>query len=88
MLSHLEQAGILGEISGFIFGKCTDCPAGSAPTFTLIGVLNHYLNRFDVPAIFNADIGHEPDNFTIPMGGMAELDADNGIITLLEPAVK
>lgn len=88
MMSHLEQAGILDSISGFVFGKCTDCSAGSPPTFSLMEVLKHYLDRFEVPAIYNADIGHEPDNFTIPLGGTAELDADNGTITLLEPAVQ
>lgn len=88
MMSHLEQAGILAEISGFVFGKCTDCSAGTPPTFSLMEVLDHYLSRHEVPAIYNADIGHEPDNFTIPMGGMAELDAGNGVITLLEPGVE
>lgn len=88
MMSHLEQAGILNAISGFVFGKCTDCSAGSPPTFSLMEVLDHYLGRFEVPAIYNADIGHEPDNFTIPMGGIAELDADKGVITLFEPAVQ
>lgn len=51
-------------------------------------VMDHYLSRYDVPAIYNADIGHEPDNFTIPVGAMAELDADEGLITLLQPAVR
>lgn len=88
MLSHLEQAGVLNQISGFIFGKCTDCSAGTEPTFSLIEVMDHYLSRYDIPAIYNADIGHEPDNFTIPVGAMAELDADAGLITLLHPAVR
>lgn len=87
MMSHLEQAGIFDAISGFIFGKCTNCSSGSPPTFSLVQVLTHYLDRFNVPAIYNADIGHEPNNFTIPMAGIAELDADEGSITLLEPAV-
>ena len=88
MLAHLEQAGVLNQISGFIFGKCTDCSAGTEPTFSLMEVMDHYLSRYDVPAIYNADIGHEPDNFTIPVGAMAELDADEGLITLLQPAVR
>lgn len=88
MLAHLEQAGVLNQISGFIFGKCTDCSGGTEPTFSLMEVMDHYLSRYDVPAIYNADIGHEPDNFTIPVGAMAELDADEGLITLLQPAVR
>lgn len=88
MLSHFEQAGVFEQISGFIFGKCTDCSAGTQPTFALMEVLKHYLSRYDIPAVYNVDIGHEPDNFTIPVGAMAELDADSGVITLLQPAVQ
>jgi len=87
MFAHLEQAGVLNQISGLIFGKCTDCSAGTQPTFALLEVLGHYLSRYEIPAVYNVDIGHEPDNFTIPLGAEAELDADTGIITLLQPAV-
>lgn len=88
MLSHLEQAGVLSEIAGFIFGKCTDCSAGTQPTFALMEVLDHYLTRYSIPAVYNLDFGHEPDNFTIPVGAMAELNADTGLITLAQPAVR
>lgn len=88
MLSHLEQAGVLSKINGFVFGKCTDCSAGSSPTFSLLEVLRHHIEPHEVPAIYNADIGHEPDNFTIPVGCAAELDADEGVVTLLEEAVE
>lgn len=87
MFSHLEQAGVLSKINGIVFGKCTDCSAGSSPTFSLLEVLRHHIEPHGVPAIYNADIGHEPDNFTIPVGCTAELDADEGVITLLEEAV-
>jgi len=87
MLAHLKQSGALDEISGFIFGKCTDCSAGSDPTFSLMEVLNHHIKPLEIPAIFNADIGHEEDNLTIPMGAKARLDAGRGIFSLLEPAV-
>jgi muramoyltetrapeptide carboxypeptidase len=88
MMAHLEQAGVLDHMSGFIFGKCTDCSAGDPPTFSLMQVLNHYLPKYEVPAVYNVDIGHEPDNFTIPMGAMAELNADLGFIKLSQPVVK
>lgn len=88
MMSHLARAGALSGISGFVFGKCTDCSAGSAPTFSLVEVLKHHLGPLGIPAIFNADIGHEEDNFTIPCGGMGELDANSGIFRLTAPAVR
>lgn len=87
MFAHLKQAGILDQISGFIFGKCTDCSAGNPPTFEVKEVLEHYILPLKIPAIINADIGHEQDNFTLPMGVQAELNADEGSFRLLEPAV-
>jgi muramoyltetrapeptide carboxypeptidase LdcA involved in peptidoglycan recycling len=32
-------------------------------------------------------IGHEPDNWTLPLGVRARLDAARGTLELLEPAV-
>lgn len=87
MLAHLKQAGALNVISGFVFGKCTDCSAGAPPTFSLLEVLDQYIKPLGIPAIFNADIGHEEDNFTLPMGINAELDADAGQLKLSEPGV-
>lgn len=87
MMTHLARAGVLEEISGFIFGKCTDCSAGTAPTFSLVEVLRHHILPLEIPALFNADFGHEEDNFTIPSGGLAVLDADEGFFRLSEPAV-
>ena len=87
MLTHLSRAGILERINGFVFGKCTDCSAGSDPTFTFQQVLNQHLKPLDIPVIMNADIGHEEDNFTLPQGVKAVLDTDRGSIKLLEKPV-
>lgn len=87
MLAHLKQAGILDQLSGFIFGKCTECDSGSDPTFTLSEILSHHIKPLGIPAIFNVDIGHEEDNFTIPVGIEAEMNAENGTFSLLESGV-
>jgi len=87
MLAHLKQAGALDKISGFIFGKCTDCASGPQPTFTVREVIEQYILPLEIPAIYNADIGHEEDNFTLPVSVNAELNADSGEIRLLEPGV-
>jgi len=87
MLAHLSQAGALSQLAGFVFGKCTDCGTGPQPTFSLQDVIGQHIKPLNIPAIFNADIGHEDDNFTVPMGVEAELDAGRGTITLLETGV-
>lgn len=89
MMSQLKLAKVLDHISGFIFGKCTDCnPGRGYGSLTLEEVLDYYIKPLGIPAFSGSMIGHIDDNFTIPNGIEAEIDADNGTIRLLSPAVK
>jgi muramoyltetrapeptide carboxypeptidase len=90
MMSQLQLAGVLNKISGFVFGKCTDCePGGSGyGSLTMEEVLDHYIKPLNIPAFSGAMIGHIKDNATIPNGVNAEINADKGTIQLLTPAVK
>ena len=88
MLTQLKLAGILNEISGFVFGKCSNCDSGeNYSSFTLEEVLDDHIKPLGIPAWFGSMIGHIEDKFTIPLGVNAEIDADNGSIKLLEPSV-
>jgi muramoyltetrapeptide carboxypeptidase len=87
MLTHLRKAGLLNEISGFMFGGCTNCPETGGANFTMEQVLRDHLVPLGIPVITGVDISHDPDNFTVPQGVMARLDADRGTFELLEKAV-
>lgn len=89
MLTHLKLAGILDQVAGFVFGQCTKCDAGSGGygSLTLEEVLTEHIGSLSVPAYAGAMIGHIPDKFTVPIGINAEMNADAGIIQLLESAV-
>jgi muramoyltetrapeptide carboxypeptidase len=89
MLTQLGQAGALARLAGVIFGGCTDCDVseGDYSSFTLGEVLEQHLRPLRVPAYRGAFIGHMADQFTVPIGALAELDADAGAFRLLEPAV-
>ncbi len=88
MLTQLKLAGILGEISGFVFGKCSNCDSGeSYGSLTLEEVLDDHIKPLGIPAWFGSMIGHIGDKFTMPLGVKAEIDATKGSITLLEPSV-
>ena len=89
MMTQLQLGGVLNEISGFVFGKCSDCdPGGSGyGSLTLEEVIDHYIKPLNIPAYSGAMIGHIDDNVTIPNGIEAELNASNGTIELMEPAV-
>lgn len=90
MFSQIYLAGIFDQVSGFIFGKCTECdPGGSGyGSLTLEEVIDHYIKPLGIPAFSGAMIGHIDDNYTIPNGLEAEIDADAGTIKLLQPPVK
>ncbi len=87
MLTQLNNAGILNQISGLIFGQCTNCKPGEAPTFALIEVLKDHIQPLGIPAWYGSMIGHIKDKFTIPLGAEVEIDASLGTIKMLEPAV-
>jgi muramoyltetrapeptide carboxypeptidase len=88
MLTQLKLAGVLNNIKGFVFGKCVKCDAEEPEkAFTLKEVLEQHLKPLGIPAFYGAMIGHIENKYTLPIGIKAEIDADNGVIKLLESAV-
>ena len=90
MLTQLSLAGILGRVAGVVFGQCTDCVAKDSSSiggFTLSEVLQQHLAPLGVPAFQGAMFGHVSDQFSMPEGIRAEIDAVEGTIRILEPVV-
>ncbi len=90
MMTQLGQAGILGKLAGVVFGQCTDCVAKGTEGyggFTLSQVLEQHLKPLGIPAFQGSWFGHIGDQFTLPVGVRAEIDADAGTIRMLEAAV-
>ena len=88
MMTQLALAGVLDDAAGVIFGKCTGCDPGRGyGSRTLEDVLEHHLGDLGVPAWSGAMIGHIDDQWTVPVGVETEIDADQGTLRLLEPAV-
>jgi len=89
MLTQLALGGVLGRVAGVVFGQCTDC-RGTGPSyggFTLSEVLQQHLEPLGVPAFQGALFGHVANQYSLPEGIRAEIDADAGTIRILEPAV-
>ena len=88
MLTQLKLAGLLDALAGLVFGHCTDCePGTSYGSLTLEEVLDDHIRPLGIPAYRGARIGHIREQFMVPIGVEAELDADAGTLRLLEPAV-
>ncbi|GAB4247169.1 MAG: LD-carboxypeptidase [Acidobacteriota bacterium] len=88
-LTQLKLAGVLDKINGFVFGKCTECGPGEGyGSLTLEQVFDDHILPLGIPAWHGAMIGHIANKFTLPEGIPAEIDATEGTIRLLEPAVQ
>ena len=87
MLAQLKLAGVLDRIAGAIIGRITevpDSPSGSRP---VADVLAEYFVPLGIPAAYGFPVGHVPDQWTLPLGVTARLDAGAGTVELLEAAV-
>ena len=89
MLTQLALAGVFEKAAGVVFGGFTDCdvsPNGYG-RFSLNDVFQHHMVPLGKPAFSGAMFGHISQKRTLPVGTMAEIDAEAGTIELLEPAV-
>ncbi len=88
MMTQLKITGILNQLAGFVFGKCTDCPPSkNYGSLTLEDIFEDHIKPLKIPAFSGAMIGHIKDKFTVPIGIEATIDADEGTIKLKESAV-
>ncbi len=89
MLTQLSLAGVLRRVAGVVFGQCTNCRATgpSIGGFTLADVLRQHLQPLGVPVFQGALFGHVDDQFSLPVGIRAEINATTGTIRILAPAV-
>ena len=77
MMMQLRLAGMLDGVRGIAFGQCTDCPEQSDDgARTLDDVLSEHAEWLGIPCIAGIPMGHVDDQWTIPLGAPATLDAD------------
>lgn len=89
MLTQLWLSGALAGVAGVAFGKFTNCDPSAffLQNRPLEEILAERCRALGVPAVSGLMIGHIEDQTTLPIGCLAELDADAGTLTLLEPGV-
>ena len=89
LLTQLAQSGVLTSVAGVVFGQCTNCSNPGAPygNFTVYEVMDSHFAKLGVPAFQGARFGHIAGTLSLPVGAMAEIDADTGTIRVLEPVV-
>lgn len=86
MLQQLHMAGLLSEVAAIAFGQCTSCEGGEEDVVegrTLEMVLREVANLHNIPCVIGLPIGHVDEQWTIPLGQEAILDADPCTLTVL-----
>lgn len=86
MLTSLHTHGMFKNAQGLVFGQCTKCPQGV--DFSLVELLQQkWGHLLGVPSFYGAEIGHIDAQFTLPFGGLAEINATAGTLKLTQAAV-
>lgn len=89
MLAHLRLAGALDRVAGVMIGRFTEMSrGGDGGALGFDEVLATHLGPLGVPVAVGYPFGHIDEQWTLPVGAEAELDADAGELTILEPAVR
>ena len=92
MLTQMIEAGKFEKAAGIALGKFIDCEVDKEkPEFenslTLSEVIYDRLFNLGIPVAYGLSFGHITNKFVLPFGIMAEFDAGERTITLLESAV-
>ncbi|HEX8394851.1 MAG TPA: LD-carboxypeptidase [Longimicrobium sp.] len=88
LLTQLRLAGVLNRVAGVAVGAVSEQPDAGRPDVPLAAdLVRERLGDLGVPVAMGFPFGHVDDNWTLPLGVRARLDADAGTLALLEPAV-
>jgi muramoyltetrapeptide carboxypeptidase len=84
MLTQLRRSGYLDGVAAVITGTFAGCGEQSA----IEEILAERLGDLEVPVLARANVGHDCPLQAFPIGVAAELDADAGTLTLLDPPLQ
>jgi muramoyltetrapeptide carboxypeptidase len=88
MFAHLRLCGALRNLAGVFIGRFTKLErSGRDGALGFDEVLANYLAPLRIPVAYGFPVGHIDDQWTLPLGVRARLDAGAGELDLLEAAV-
>lgn len=84
MFTQLRLSGALDQLAGIALGQFTEIPEETeGDTRPLLDLLYEVADQCAVPCLADLPIGHTADQWTIPLGATAELDADNKTLMVI-----
>jgi len=83
LLTQWRLSGVLTKVRGIALGRFSRCEAPpNIPSMTIGEVLRDRLSDLNIPIVSNLSFGHEGCNAALPVGQIAQLDAEQGILTI------
>jgi len=87
MLTHWRLCGALQQLAGLAFGSFSGCDDGddrpAERRFSLEQVLRERSGDLGIPVLAGLPLGHTAGNAALPLGVLARLDGDLGVLRLL-----
>jgi len=88
MMNQLRQSGALRGCVGIAFGHCTSCDEQADDgSRTVVEIVRECAVVLGVPAVIGIPVGHIDDQWTLPIGALATLDAGALSLTIHRDAV-
>ena len=84
MLVQLRRAGTFEGVVGLALGRFTQAPDGDEAVGR---VIEEFARGIGVPAVKDLPVGHVDDNWTLPIGTTARLDATAATLSVTQAAV-
>lgn len=82
-IQKLKEVGVFEKINGLIVGK----PIDEIFYDEYKQILKEELAEFDIPVLYNINVGHAYPHTIIPIGALAAIDCDKKTLTILESSV-
>ena len=81
MLTTWRMAGAFAGVRGIALGRFSRCEVDSKiPSFSIEEVLRDRLSDLNIPIVSDLPFGHDGVNAALPMGMMASLNAESGLL--------
>jgi muramoyltetrapeptide carboxypeptidase len=84
MITQLLRAGWFTEVSGIALGSWTSC----GEQLEVQAMLTDLIGSLGIPTVWELGFGHCEGQLTVPLGVRAELNAGEGTLTVLQPALR
>jgi muramoyltetrapeptide carboxypeptidase len=83
MLTQWRMSGALQKVRGIALGRFSQCePPPNVPSFTVDEVLRDRLSDLGIPVVSGLPFGHDGENAALPVGVLAHLDGDGGVLSV------